>query len=105
VKQLWNYKNPEIHFDQAPIKMDNNIYDAYFSFIMGWELYKFNDSRNNGLLSNLNFIHHYGGLNGTTALLGIFPELDIAITIITNLGGVADTLHLRLLNILLNFIG
>jgi len=104
VKELWNYKNPKIHFSERPIKMDNNIYDSNYSYTMGWELYKFSDNKNNGLLSNLNFIHHFGLLNGTTAILGIFPELDTSITIITNMGDLQDSLHLIVLNILQNFM-
>ncbi len=104
VHQLWSYRNPEIHFDNIPIKMDNTVYDSNYSYAMGWAIFKFSENKANGHLSNLTFIHHFGSLSGTTNLLGIFPELDISISIITNYGGLEESLPLVVLKILQQFM-
>ena len=104
VHQLWNYRNPDISFDNRLIRIDNNLFDSNYSYTMGWELFAFTENKINGLLSNLTFIHHFGLFSGTTAILGIFPEQEIAISIITNFGGIEGTLHLTVLKILQNFI-
>jgi hypothetical protein len=101
---LWSYKNPEIHFDNIPIKMDNTVYDSNYSYAMGWEIFKFSENKANGPFSNLTFIHHFGVLSGTTDLLVIFPELDISISIIANFGGLYESLPLVVLKILQQFM-
>jgi hypothetical protein len=84
--------------------MDNTVYDSNYSYAMGWEIFKFSENKANGLLSNLTFIHHLGSLSGTTNLLGIFPELDISISIITNFGDLEESLQLVVLKILQQFM-
>jgi hypothetical protein len=84
--------------------LDNTVYDYDFSYAMGWAIFKFSENKVNGLLSNLTFIHHFGSLSGTTSLLVIIPELDISISIITNIGALGESLLLVVLKILQQFM-
>ena len=92
VKSMWNYAPPasEPHED---LTIDGHRYtDTTNRYVLGWDRIDFPASEKDSTLANLTMIYHVGAIGGSNAVLAMFPQKNVVVAAIANVGGIGDYL-------------
>lgn len=94
VKSLWNYK-PTVGITTDTLSDAEGNHHAHVQhlYAMGWERIDFPADNKDRVLNHTTGVFHIGGVGGSSAILMIFPEANIAFSAIANIGGVGGALQ------------
>lgn len=107
IKAMWNYQPPINEDADAPkIIIDGHVVAGIKSrYVLGWERLDLPVEAKDASLSKLQIMYHIGALGGTNSLLMIFPESNLVVSAIANIGDIGEylpTLGAQVYHILAN---
>lgn len=94
IKSMWNYQPPVNENSNAPEVVINShkLSGIKSRYTLGWDRMDLPVDAKDTSLSKLQIIYHIGALGGTNSLLMIFPESNLVVSAIANIGAIGQFL-------------